>query len=80
MKITFTDDDGMVLDEINIVATARPDPEDILDDNIYLDERESVLEMVEQSLKYIYRKQESHSTAIGIPYDESRHFESGDNY
>ena len=60
MTITFAAEDGTILDTVFVTDTPRPDYKDaedeLKDDNIYFDERSSVLDACESSLKYLERQ------------------------
>ena len=44
MKITFCDDDGIVIDQIDVVDGPCPDIENLDDDNLYLDAPDMILD------------------------------------
>lgn len=57
--LTVTEEDGTLLDTIEI-NESRPDPDDYMDDGIYLDDdeisiKEGLFEKVNESINYVKR-------------------------
>jgi hypothetical protein len=55
MKITITDNDGLILSALDILDKPRPDIEDLDDDNLYVFEPHAIADEVRDEIERLIR-------------------------